>query len=260
MLAEAALMVLGPLFLWAWAVRRLELGRHGWAVIGFGCLFFILSQIVETPFRLGVAALGLVAPPLGGWLFSLIAGVGEECMRYVAMRWVAQIRERLDRATAIAYGLGHGGFESLALGLGVLATALVIRNAVADPSLLPQLPDAMAEQARRVAETPPYVFFGGVLERALAITLHVGLSLVVARAVLQRSVRFLGLAVAWHTLSNGVALTIQAAVQNGPVTELWVAVAAAAALAYGLATPLGSAASSEPTGAGASGPVGSGTS
>ena len=255
MFAEAALMIALPLYLWSAGSRRLKLGRHGWATIGYGCLFFILSQLVETPFRI----------VSGGnfWLLSLIAGVGEESMRYVAMRWVGQIRERLDRATAIAYGLGHGGFESLALGLGVLATAFLLRNALsggADPS---SLPDGLAAQARIVAETPPLLFFGGVLERILAIALHVGLSLIVARAVLQRSARFLVLAIAWHTLANGVALTIQAALQNGLVTELWVAVAAAAALAYGLATPLGSAASSAPTGLGESvsgGSGGSGTS
>lgn len=239
MAAEAALMVLLPLVLWPWAIRRMELGRHGWATVGYGCVFFILSQIVETPFRFGLSYLGLVAPPLGGWLFALIAGLGEESMRYVAMRWVGQIRERLDRATAIAYGLGHGGFESLALGLSVLATALVLRNALADPGAMAQLPDATAAQARVIAETPPYVFFGGVVERAFAMTLHVGLSLVVMRAVLRGSLVFLGIAVGWHAIANGVALALQGWLQNGVATEAWVGLAAVAALVYGLATPEG---------------------
>jgi uncharacterized membrane protein YhfC len=169
-------------------------------------------------------------------VFASIAGLGEESMRYVAMRWVAQIRERLDRPTAIAYGLGHGGFESLSLGLGVLATAFLIRNALADPAAASSLPDGLAAQARIVAETPPLLFFGGVLERLLAMALHVGLSLVVARSVLRGSVGHLGLAMAWHAVANGVALTLQTTLQNGLLTEAWVAVVAAAALYYGLRT------------------------
>lgn len=231
MFAEAGLMIALPLYLWSSTTRRLGLGRHGWATIGYGCLFFILTQLVETPFRI-----------LSGgnpWLLSLIAGLGEESMRYVAMRWVGQIRERLDRPTAIAYGLGHGGFESLALGLGVLATAFLLRNALsggADPA---SLPEGLATQARAVAETPPLLFFGGVLERVLAIALHVGLGLIVARAVLRRAPAFLALAIGWHALTNGVALMLQTTLQLGLLTEAWVAVAAAAALYYGLATPLG---------------------
>jgi uncharacterized membrane protein YhfC len=236
MFAQAGLMIVLPLVLWSRVTRRLGLGRHGWAAIGYGCLFFILSQIVQAPFRIGANAAGLTVGLAGAWVFALLSGVGEESMRYVAMRWVAQIRERLDRATAISYGLGHGGFESLALGLGVLATAFLIRNALAD-SAAASLPDGLAAQARIVAETPPLQFFGGVLERLLAMTLHVGLSLIVARAVVRGSVGLLGLAMAWHAAANGVALTLQTTLQNGLLTEAWVAVAAGAALYYGLRTP-----------------------
>lgn len=238
MFAQAALMVLLPIVLWSRLIKRLGLGRHGWATVGYGCLFFILGQIVQTPFRIGAVSLGLAATLAGGWLFALIAGLGEESMRYVAMRWVGQIRERLDRPTAIAYGLGHGGFESLALGLGVLATAFLIRDAF-NPATAASVPEALAAQARVVAETPPYVFLGGVVERVLAIGLHVGLSLIVMRAVLTRSLAPLGLAIAWHAVANGVAVTLQSAGVSGLLIEGWIAVAAAAALYYGLRAPDG---------------------
>jgi uncharacterized membrane protein YhfC len=245
MFLQAALMILIPLYLWSWAARRFGLGRHGWAVIGFGCLFFMLSQFVNAPLRIGAVALGAGEGARQLVAFSLIAGLGEECARYVAMRYVGQIRERLDRATAIVYGLGHGGFESLLLGLGVLATAFVIRNA-SDPAQLAQMPPAMVQQAQTVLATPWYVFLAGVVERILAITLHVGLSLIVYRAVRDKVLWPLGLAIVWHAVANGGALALQSTLGNALVTELWVAIAAAAALYYGVGTREPSAARAAP--------------
>jgi uncharacterized membrane protein YhfC len=230
MFMQAGLMVVLPLLFWGVAARRLRLGRHGWAVIGFGCLFFMLSLFVNTP--LGMLALGLGVGTGQAQIvaFSLISGLGEELARYVAMRWVPQIRVGLDRGVATAYGLGHGGFESMLLGLGVLATALLILNG--GPNLTP----ALAAQAQIIDATPPYVFLFGVLERLIAISLHVGLSLIVMRAVLGRDGRQLLLAIAIHALANGGALELQRLFNFAILTEGYIAVVAGLTLLYGAAT------------------------
>jgi uncharacterized membrane protein YhfC len=230
MFLQAVLMVVVPIVLWSVATRRLRLGRHGWAVIGFGCLFFMLSQFLNTPLRLLALALGVGAGVAQLVVFALISGFGEELARYVAMRFVAQIREGLDRRVAIVYGLGHGGFESLMLGLGVLATALVVSAAGSN------VPPALAAQAQIIAETPPHVFLFGVVERLIAIALHVGLSLIVMRAVVGRAPGQLLLAVAVHALANGGALALQRLFNYALVTESYLAVVAALALIYGAAT------------------------
>jgi uncharacterized membrane protein YhfC len=230
MFLQGALMVVFPIVFWLVAARRLRLGRHGWAVIGYGCLFFMLSQFVNTPLRLLALALGIGTGFAQIAAFSLIAGVGEETARYVAMRWVGQIREGLDRRVATVYGLGHGGFESLMLGLGVLATALLVANG--GPNVNP----ALAAQAQIVAATPPYVFLFGVVERLIAVALHVGLSLIVMRAVLARDARQLLLAIAVHALANGGALALQRLFNYALVTEGYLAVVAGLALLYGAAT------------------------
>lgn len=252
MFVQATLMVLLPLFLWGWSARRFGLGRHGWAVIGYGCLFFILSQILNTPLRLAAVFLGAAAGPTQVIAFSLIAGVGEELARYVAMRHVGQIRERLDRASAIVYGLGHGGFESLALGLVVLATAFLVRN-IADPATALDASAALIAQAEVIQQTPPYVFLAGALERAIAIVLHVGLSLIVARAILARQPRLLVLAILVHAGANAGGLALQQAVGNVWMTEAWVVLVAAGALYYGVtARDLSErAGAEEPSGSGA---------
>jgi len=230
MFLQAALMVVLPILFWRVATRRLRLGRHGWAVIGFGCLFFMLSQLLNTPLRLIALALGVGTGLAQIVVFALISGFGEELARYVAMRYVGQIREGLDRRVATVYGLGHGGFESVMLGLGVLATALLVSNG--GPNMSP----ALAAQAQVVADTPPYVFLFGVLERLIAIALHVGLSLIVMRAVVAGDRRLLLLAIALHALANGGALALQRIFNYALVTEGYLAVVAGLVLLYGAAT------------------------
>jgi uncharacterized membrane protein YhfC len=222
-------------------------------VIGFGCLFFMLSQFVNTPLRLVALALGVGTGVAQIVAFALISGLGEELSRYVAMRWVQQIREGLDRRVATVYGLGHGGFESVMLGLGVVATALLVANGG------PNANSALAAQAQIVAATPPYVFLFGVLERLIAIALHVGLSLIVMRAVVARDPRQLLLALAVHALANGGALALQRVFNYALVTEGYLAVVAGLALIYGAATrdssdrDLGAGPADESAGGGVSG-------
>lgn len=233
MLAEAAVLILGPIVLWSLVTRRTGLGRHGWALIGYGGFFFIMSQIVNTLPRFGVIQAGVTEGAAFVILFALISGLGEEGSRWIAMRYVGQIRERLDRPSAIAYGLGHGGFESVIIGLALLATALPIANAT-DPASVASLTAAQVAQAAEIARTPVWVFLAGAIERGLAIGLHVGLSLVVATAVLRRAPRYLIAAILWHASVNAASVGVKAATGSVALTELVVLIGALGALAYGL--------------------------
>jgi uncharacterized membrane protein YhfC len=234
-LLQGAAMVALPLALWVVAARRGRVGRAAWLVIGVGCLGFVASQVVNTPLRLvaveaGAAGWSLVAA------LALISGFGEELMRWLAMRLVPVVRDRLYGPGPLLYGLGHGGVESILVGAaGVLGPAIVLATA-ADPA---SLPPPLLVQAETIAAAPPYLFLAGVLERAFAIALHVGLSLIVAAGVMTGSARALLLAMLWHAVANGVALAIADAtagfVGGVFVVEAWVALAAAGALAYGAA-------------------------
>lgn len=226
---QVALMIVLPIVFWVVAVRRFRLGRHGLAVIGYGCLFFVLSRIGMTLFRVLAVALGVGSGAPQVLVFGLSALI-DGLSRYVGMSRVPQVREGLDRRVAIAYGLGHGGFESILLGLGYLATALVVAGA--GPNLSP----GMDAQARIWAETPSYVFLFGVVERLIAIALSVGLSLMVARAILADSRPRLALALVAHVVADGGALALQRLVNYAVVTEAYLAVVAGLVVLYGAAT------------------------
>jgi uncharacterized membrane protein YhfC len=233
-LLQSGAMVALPLALWLLAARRSRLGRRAWLVIGVGCLGFVASQVVNTPLRLGAIAAGAAGWSLVAAL-ALISGFGEELMRWLAMRWFAVVRENLAGPGPLLYGLGHGGVESALIALGVLGQAVVLATA-SDPAALPP---PMVAQAEMIAAAPPHLFLAGVLERAFAIGLHVGLSLTVAAGVMARSPGTLVLAMLWHATANGVGLLIAGATEGLAVSILlvegWVALAAAAALVYGAA-------------------------
>src|SRR5205814_2008150 len=82
--------------------------------------------------RIGMTFVRVLAVALGigtGLPLILVFGLSssiEGLSRYVGMRRVPQVRERLDRRVATVYGLGHGGFESILLGLWLLATGLAV--------------------------------------------------------------------------------------------------------------------------------------
>jgi uncharacterized membrane protein YhfC len=238
MYAQAGLMIALPIVLWSRLIKRLGLGRHGWAAVGYGCLAFLAGIVVSGLLGLGafaIGATGLAQLVLG----HLIRGIGQEGARYALFAQVGQLRERLDRPTAIAFGLGQGGFQSLIQGLIWVAQARIVQRALDDPAAFAQLPPSMMLQVEQLAATPWYLAAAGVLESALGIALYVGLSLVVAAAVRQRRLELLGLAVLWDAVALGGAGLLKDATGSPITAALWFLLAAAAALYYGLKAPAG---------------------
>ncbi len=222
---QGAALVLLPITAWILGGRRLRFGRTGWAAIGYGCLFFILSQVVATPLRLAVDSLGMPALTLALAL-STIGAIVEEGSRAIALRFVGQLREALSRPVAIAYGLGHGGFESLAFGLGILAAGLIANAGASDP--------LVAEQIALWIETPLPLYATPVLERLFALVQHVGLTLIVGASIVRRRIWLLGIAIAWHAAANYLPIVLaEVTDRNVLVTEGFVLLGAVGALLYG---------------------------
>lgn len=236
-------MILLPLLLWSWVTRRLRLGRHGWAAIGYGCLAFLAGIVVSG--LLGVAAFATGAT--GGTQIvvgALLRGIGQEGATYGLFAWVGQLRERPDRSTAASFGLGRGGFQSLIYGLTQVVQVRIVQRALDDPGSLAQLPPTMVAQVQQLAETPWYLAAAGLIEAGLGIALSVGLTPLVVAAVRERRLGLLALAVVWDAVALGGAGLLKEQTGSPLAAALWFSAAAAAALYYGLATPLGETSSS----------------
>ncbi len=206
---EVAIQLLFPIALGYFLVRGFGLR---WRIFLIGVLFFIVSQIIELPIAGGVAIfnLGLKGRPLLGALVAgLTAGFGEEIARYLGFRFTRTMRDNRTWPAALLYGAGHGGAESILVGL--LATTLAVLSAFAPNLLPPELSGG--------TEVAWYVYLLGGLERIFAIILQISLAVLVFQVFVRRSIGYLFLAMLYHALIDFATLGLQAAYENLLLTE-----------------------------------------
>lgn len=202
-----AVVFLFPLILAVVFHRRY---RISWLAVLVGALVFLIFQLLTR-----IPLLGILAQMpwyqamaknilLIGLFLSLTAGLFEEVGRWLAFRFV--LKGRWQTKNGVAYGIGHGGFEAIALtGLAFvnnLVISVMINSGQYDAVIAPQA-GAMAETIRaQLIDTPSYMFLVGGFERVLAITLHIALSLVVLNAVRLGKPLYLLYAILIHTVAN----------------------------------------------------------
>ena len=152
------------------------------------------------------------------WVIGcLLAGVFEEVGRYLAFRFL--LKRYTNRRDAVTYGIGHGGIEAiLVLGLTAINNIAIAQlvNSGSIETITNGLTGVQLDQVQ--AQIAAVASFGaanlllGLAERAIAMTLHISLSVVVFRAVRQRKAGYLGLAVALHALFDVPAALFQCGV------------------------------------------------
>lgn len=211
LLIQAPLMLLLPLGLGVALHRRY---RVGFRAFGLGAATFVASQVVHIPLNYALGLLGsprlLGALPLAplAIVAGLSAGLCEELARWVALRTV--LRDVRTRTQGAQFGAGHGGGESIIF--GVLAVVGLLNSLAL--SVIPVswlgLTDAQAAQAWSSVEVywrlPWTTAVVAGLERVVAIAAHVGLAVLVTRAVARRRVIWLALAVALHAALDAWAV------------------------------------------------------
>ena len=162
---------------------------------------------------------------------ALMAGIFEETGRLVVFKTL--LRKRTNKETGISHGIGHGGFEAIFLlavtgiqyityasmiNSGAFQTVVDIASAAgADVSSLEALPSQI------MAITP----MNGVLsvvERAFAILLHIGLSILVFNAVRRSKIGYYFLAVLLHALYDVPAALYQTGILNIYIVEVMLAI------------------------------------
>jgi uncharacterized membrane protein YhfC len=218
--------------------------------IALGVLWKQRTGVAAAPFGWGMAAfagalvLRLWQFPLSRWvhkshpasvtgfllLSACTAGVFEEVGRWVGYRTVLQA-ERSQRV-GVMYGLGHGACESILLVGGLPMLGLLVAAMLAAQGRIPAGSMTLALQ-QQIEALGAWGLPLAVLERASAMAIHVGLSLIVLQTFTRGGAGWLALAVVIHT-----AVDAAAALLNQHLlalhTELVVALLAVAILGAGV--------------------------
>ncbi|HET59587.1 MAG TPA: YhfC family intramembrane metalloprotease, partial [Chloroflexi bacterium] len=107
-----------------------------WKVFALGAAAFVVSQIIHIPllglYQRGFTLLGITPTTMPFLQFNLIhalmlgllAGICEEPMRWIAFKLLKKQGDT-SRA-AVMLGLGHGGVESILVGLSVMNAAIAL--------------------------------------------------------------------------------------------------------------------------------------
>ena len=212
-------------------VHKKTKARMAMAVIG-AATFFLFAMVLEQ--ILHAVVLGVGGERITGniWIYGLYgglaAGLFEEVGRFVAMRFA--MKKQLNLPNALMYGVGHGGIEAiLIVGLASvsnLVTSIMINAGTLEASLgaLDQATkEATLTQLSALWTTPSYQFFLSGIERIVAVTLHIALSVLVFQAVKLGKKRYWFLAFAIH-VGVDFATVIAANYLNLVLVEVMLAV------------------------------------
>ncbi len=199
--------------------------KVGWRYAAYGALIFFAFQLISRVPLIQVMQYFLLPtinssrPLLIAFLLfaALTAGAFEEVGRYFGYRWFMG-REEKTWAKGVMYGLGHGGLESAVLvaGLGALQLINVWLLTSTNLGIVPAAQRAMAAaQVATLAAQPGWLPLLAGWERVCAIIAHVMFSLIVLQVFRRGSLRWLWLAIALHTLLDGVTALLPQFVHLG---------------------------------------------
>jgi len=151
------------------------------------------------------------------------AGIFEETGRFVAFKLM---KRRNDRETAITYGIGHGGIESILL-IGVTLLLYVFYAVTFNQGGLPALTAIAGDDATAsmlltsMQATPVSNYFISAWERSYSVVLHIALSVLVFSAVHTPGKRWLfPVAILIHAGVDCFAMLYQVGVMNLLLTEI----------------------------------------
>ena len=222
-----AFMALAALFCFAMPVLLLiYYKRKGADVLPFfvGCAVFVIFALIleSLMHQLVLKVLPVGKTILGNTLLyalygGLAAGVFEETGRFLAFKTVLKKKLGNDR-NALMYGAGHGGIEAiLIVGLTYIGNIVmsVLINAGQTDLLTATAAGEAAEQVKAVLDslvtTAPWTYLLAIVERAVAITTHICLSVLVFFAVKKPGKGWLfPLAILLHAILDGLTVILAA--------------------------------------------------
>lgn len=181
--------------------------------------FFISVQILEGVIHNYVFNINnytsnfLISNPIFYMLYGgLMAGIFEESARFISFKYL--IKER-DNVSAITYGVGHGGIESILIGfIGSINTIIyaVLINKGGFLNLLEAIgisKDIIDTTYNQMINSPEITWLLPGLERIMAIIIQISLSVLVMQAIKNKKYIYYVLAIICHAIVDFPAALYQ---------------------------------------------------
>jgi len=199
-----------PIGIMLWLKRRYGVG---WVLFGVGVLTFIASQVVHIPLLAALNKMLVYQPPsyevsyttifLEALMLGLLAGLCEETARLVGY-WALKKRAKAFTA-ALTLGAGHGGIESIGIGLSLTFTFVVSLLAMRSNQTVAGV---TPQRAAAIFAYPWYVPLINLFERFTAASLHLTLSVMVWQAVRRGAWAWYLGAVLYHAFMEGLTFAL----------------------------------------------------
>jgi uncharacterized membrane protein YhfC len=222
-------MILLPLALGYFIAKKFKLTFKNFRKLFVaGALTFIASQVLHIPLVYGLTAMfknGTLSSPPESWtlifnavLLGLLAGIFEETARYILFKYI--MKNSHEWKDSVIIGLGHGGIEAILLGviaIGTFIQMIAMRDTTALSALgLPadQLEIAKSQIASYWAQSAVTPLFG-FIERISAISLHLGLSVLVMFSIVSGQRKWFWFALLWHAFVDALAVYLYPKIAAG---------------------------------------------
>lgn len=189
-----------PIALVVFILRKFKVS---WLVVLTGVITFVGSQVVHIPLLQGLTVLfnngtlpmppAWILPYFNALLLGVLAGLCEETARLIGFKVLKAKAKHFN--SALALGIGHGGVESVIVGGLVLASLIA--------ALVSKLP---VLQLAQFSATPWHLPLAGGVERIIAISAQIFMSVLVWKAVATRNYWWYVLAILYHTVLDAVAV------------------------------------------------------
>lgn len=237
-------MILGPIALGSWFWSRYRPNPRAYVL---GAVVFLVAQLV-----LRLPLVGRITQQLGdsiaqglpmylymvGMAFS--AGLFESVGRWAGYRWLFPPRLPYDWKHAVAYGIGHGGFES-AIFVGGMSLLNFLQGNALTAMTAEQVREQFSGETLAQVMDARQLFAGlawhepllAAVERLATMPFHIAMSLLVLLVFTRKHIRWLFYAILLHGLIDLTAVLLNQAVGQTPwLVELGVLAWGTAALWY----------------------------
>ena len=231
------LMIAIPVcFFICWRRKHREQTKISWLIAG-AAGFVISARMLEV----GIHYFCIVADnPVSRFIngnaaaFVLygitMAGIFEECGRLIILKYI--LKKDRTRENAVIYGIGHGGIEILTVLLPAMILYLAIavmfsqgdtEAALKTLNITEETATAALPSVQAAAAFDYAMMAMNVMERLLAMLIHIGLTIVVYYGVVNAKKLCLPAAILLHMLADTFPALYQRGILPLWAVEIWIA-------------------------------------